>query len=394
MSPFAGKAYFTRGGDILTGGPKMVKLFDTFEVDLPDYLNNQWVEFLILLVMWLLIGLLVLLAIRLLTRLTLKTDSTDVDDKVVKTISGPVLLSIFGYGAIQSLKVLDVIPDSLIESMLYVYEALVAIMVVYLAYKIFRLVFIPMSEGISKRRNRDFNRTVFSLFESVGGVLVLVFGFFWVLTVIGMNVTVFLAGAGIAGLVIAFAMQDTLSHYFSGLHLMLDKPFDIGDTIEVDGDYLKVLRVGMRSTRLYNIFDHEIEIVPNNLLANRTISNVTAPDTEYRVSVEVGVAYGSPIDKVKEILLEAITSNDEVVIDDEDKRPRVSFTDFGDSALQFRTRFFVKDVLEQWSVKTAVREHIDRRFREEGITIPFPQTTLSMLPPKEGEVIQVHNVQS
>ncbi|MCJ2540390.1 MAG: hypothetical protein LN414_03865, partial [Candidatus Thermoplasmatota archaeon] len=112
----------------------MVKLFDTFEVDLPDYLNNQWVEFVILLVMWVLIGLSVMLAIRMLTHLTLKTDKTDVDDKVVKTVSGPVLLLIFGFGVIQSLKTLDVVPDSLIVSMLYAYEVLVAIIVVYLAF--------------------------------------------------------------------------------------------------------------------------------------------------------------------------------------------------------------------------------------------------------------------
>jgi small-conductance mechanosensitive channel len=370
----------------------MVKIFDTFEVDLPDYLNNQWAEFLILLVIWLLIGILVILAIRMLTSLTIKTEKTDVDDKVLKVISSPSLLMIFGYGAIQSLKVLDIISDSLIDSMLFAYKALVAIMVVYLAYKIFGLVFIPMASGIAKKRKKDFNKTVFVLFESVGGVIVLLFGFFWVLTVLGINVTVFLAGAGIAGLVIAFAMQDTLSHYFSGLHLMLDKPFEIGDVIEVEGDFLEVIRVGMRSTRLYNIFDHEIEIVPNNLLANQTISNVTAPDTEFRVWVKVGVAYGSPIDKVKEIILEAVTSNDRVVINDGDKRPSVGFIDFGDNALEFRVRFFVKDVLEQWSVTSDVREHIDRRFREEGIVIPFPQRTLSILPPERDEVVRVQSV--
>ncbi len=371
----------------------MVKLFDMFEVNLPEYLNNQWAEFFILLALWMLIGILVMLLIRVLTRLTLRTEESDVDDKVVQTISGPAILMVFGFGVIESLQVLDAMPDWLVDNMLYVYEILVAMIVVYLSYKIFRLVFIPMAAGVTKKRKRKFDRAVYDLFESVGSVLVLVFGFFWVLTVMGMNVTVFLAGAGIAGLVLAFAMQDTLSNYFSGLHLLLDKPFDLGDTIELNGEFMEVLRIGMRSTRLYNIFDHEIEIVPNNILANQTISNVTEPDNEYRASVEVGVAYGSPIEKVKEILFEAVTTNDEVVIDDGDKRPRVSFTDFGTSALEFRVRFFVKDVLEQWSVKTAVREHIDRRFREEGITIPFPQTTLSILPPNEREVVLVQNVQ-
>ena len=371
----------------------MVKLFDTFEVDLPDYLNNQWAEFLVLLVVWMLIGILVMLAIRALTRLTLRTESTEIDDKVIRTISGPVLLLVFGYGLIQSMHVLDSIPDTLVDSILFLYEALVALIVLYLTYKIFRLVFIPMARTVNRRRHKEFDRTVYDLFESVGAVVIVVLGAFWVLSAFGINVTVFLAGAGVAGLVLAFAMQDTLSNYFSGLHLMLDKPFDIGDTIELDGEFMRVLRIGMRSTRLYNIFDHEIEIVPNNLIANQMISNVTKPDTEYRVSVEVGVAYGSPVAKVKEILMEAVTSNDEVVIDEGDKRPRVNFTDFGDSALQFRVRFFVKDVLEQWRVMTAVREHIDRRFREEGITIPFPQRTVSLLPPKEAEVLQVQTSQ-
>ncbi len=372
----------------------MVKLFDMFEVDLPDYLNNQWAEFLILLVLWLLIGILVMFVMRMLTHLALRTDTTDVDDKVIRTLNGPVLILVFGYGVIESLRVLDAMPDWLVDRILFGYEALVAIIIVYLAYKIFRLVFIPVAEAVSKKHQKRFDRTVYDLFESVGTVLILVFGFFWMLSVVGVNITVFLAGAGIAALVLAFAMQDTLSNYFSGLHLMLDKPFDIGDTIEIDGEFMEVLRIGMRSTRLYNIFDHEIEIMPNNLLANQMISNVTKPDSEYRVAVEVGVAYGSPIDKVKEILLEAVTSNDEVVIDDGDKRPRVNFIDFGDNALQFRVRFFVKDVQEQWRVMTVVREHIDRRFREEGIRIPFPQRTLSMLPPVEGEVIQVQNVQA
>ncbi|NOQ54425.1 MAG: mechanosensitive ion channel [Thermoplasmata archaeon] len=371
----------------------MVKLFDTFEVDLPEYLNNQWAEFLILMALWMLIGLLVMLLIRVMTRLALRTEGSDVDDRVVKTISGPVLLLVFGYGLIESLRVLDAMPGWLVDNLLFVYSVLVAGIVVYLSYKIFRLVFIPITEGVSKKRKQKYDRAVYDLFESVGSVVILIFGFFWVLTVLGMNVTVFLAGAGIAGLVIAFAMQDTLSNYFSGLHLLLDKPFDLGDTIEVNGEFMEVLRIGMRSTRLYNIFDHEIEIVPNNILANQTISNVTEPDNEYRASVEVGVAYGSSIDKVKEILFESVTTNDEVVIDDGDKRPRVSLTDFGSSALEFRIRFFVKDVMEQWSVKTAVREHIYRRFHEEGITIPFPQTTLSILPPHVSEVVQVQHIQ-
>ena len=117
----------------------MVKLFDMFEVDLPDYLNNQWAEFLILLVLWLLIGILVMFVMRMLTHLALRTDTTDVDDKVIRTLNGPVLLLVFGYGVIQSLRVLDAMPDWVVDRILYAYEVMVAIIAVYLSYKIFRM---------------------------------------------------------------------------------------------------------------------------------------------------------------------------------------------------------------------------------------------------------------
>jgi len=108
----------------------MVKLFDTFEVDLPDYLNNQWAEFLILLAVWMLIGVLVMLAIRMLTHIALRTERTDVDEKVLSTVSGPVLLLVFGYGVIQSLRVLDAMPGWLVDNILHIYQVVVALIVV------------------------------------------------------------------------------------------------------------------------------------------------------------------------------------------------------------------------------------------------------------------------
>ncbi|MCK5252807.1 MAG: hypothetical protein KAQ96_07650, partial [Thermoplasmata archaeon] len=142
----------------------MVKLFDTFEVNLPEYLNNQWAEFLILLALWMLIGMMVMLLIRVMTRLALRTEGSDVDDRVVQTLSGPVLLLVFGFGVIESMRVLDVMPNWLVDYLLYVYEILVAVIVVYLSYKIFRLVFIPMAEGVSKKRKKKFDRAVYDLF--------------------------------------------------------------------------------------------------------------------------------------------------------------------------------------------------------------------------------------
>jgi len=176
---------------------------------------------------------------------------------------------------------------------------------------------------------------------------------------------------------------------------MLDRPFEIGDTLEVEGEFLEVRQIGFRSTRLWNIYADEIVIMPNNMIANLKITNLTKPGLDVRIKVHVGVAYGSPVEKVKEILLEAVTAQgDDVILDDPQKNMYVRFNDFGDSALMFSVSFYVKDVFEQFRISTAIREHVDRRFREEGITIPFPQRTVSFLGQHEGQELKVESVPS
>ncbi len=92
------------------------------------------------------------------------------------------------------------------------------------------------------------------------------------------------------GLVIAFAAQDTLSNFFSGIHLLLDRPFKLGDVIYMEeGKYWRVLNVGMRSTRLYSIFDHELIIMPNNAVANQKIINVVKPDSKIRKKITLSL---------------------------------------------------------------------------------------------------------
>jgi small-conductance mechanosensitive channel len=196
------------------------------------------------------------------------------------------------------------------------------------------------------------------------------------LSVIGVEITALLAGAGVFGLVIAFAAQDTLSNFFSGLHLLLDRPFHIGDVILLEsGEYCRVEGVGMRSTKLYSLFDHELIVLPNNMIANQRIINIVRPDMKIKNRVEVGVAYGSDVEKVKRILYDAAANHPHVVMDD-GFEPLVRFTGFGDSSLDFLLIFSVDDVMNQWKTRSDIVSEIDRRFRAEGVTIPFPQRTV------------------
>ena len=166
---------------------------------------------------------------------------------------------------------------------------------------------------------------------------------------------------------------------FSGLHLQADRPFEANDTILFKDKYCRVQRVGLRSTWLYNIFDHDLIVVPNNMVANSEVVNLIRPDKRFRVRVDVGVAYGSPLDLVEEIILEAVRETPGIIMDEGRHAPFLLFLGFGDSSLDYMVKFWVEDVFEQWNVAHAVRRHIERRFREEDIAIPFPQRTLSFL---------------
>jgi small-conductance mechanosensitive channel len=195
-----------------------------------------------------------------------------------------------------------------------------------------------------------------------------------VLSNAGIDITVLLAGMGIIGIVIGFAAQDSLGNFFAGIMLLLDRPFKIGDYIMFQGDdkVYQVKDVGLRSTKLYDIFEHTMVFLPNSVVANSRIINLERPDAQIKVTINVGVAYGSDVEKVIRVMEDVALQHPDVVKEGH-RGPIVRFTGFGDSSLDFILIAWVKDVRDQWEVASELRRTIYRRFAEEGIEIPFPQ---------------------
>jgi len=194
-----------------------------------------------------------------------------------------------------------------------------------------------------------------------------------VLDVFGFDLMYFLAGAGILGLAIAFGAQETLNNLFAGFFLLLERPFKVGDLIMMDdGVVCEVKKVGLRSTTLYNTWDPQYFVMPNHQIANSKITNVLRPDPKYWVKINVGVAYGSDIELVKEILLRVAMEHPETM-KDEDHLPWSRFMAFGDSSLEFRVTAWVPDFNINYRVASELREAIDKEFRKHGVQIPFPQ---------------------
>jgi len=220
------------------------------------------------------------------------------------------------------------------------------------------------------RAKAAFDTDLVALFSRVGNIAIFFVAATVILSHFNVNITGFLATAGVASLAVALAAQETLANTFSGIALILDRPFRVNDWVVLeDGEAGIVQEVGLRSTRLLS-FDNTLIIVPNAQMARSKIVNRSYPDLRIKVRREIGVAYGTDIKQAKRILLEIISAHPGVL---KDPAPAIFFTEFGDSALKLLCIYWVGDLREQFVINDELNMRIKERFETEGIVIPFPQ---------------------
>ena len=211
------------------------------------------------------------------------------------------------------------------------------------------------------------------LLDIIGSILIIVFGITNFLSTFNVEFGVLVAGVGVVGLVIALAAQDTLSNFFSGILLLLDQGFKTGDMIYFNDTYSLIREIGLRSTKIYDIVNHVIIIIPNNALANQNILNLTKPDRYYRLRIEVGVSYESNPDEVEAALLEVAKENSNIEHDDPTRKPLVRFQNFGDSTLNFALVAWIKNVIKMRQINSDLHHQVFEKLRQKNIVIAFPQ---------------------
>jgi len=199
-----------------------------------------------------------------------------------------------------------------------------------------------------------------------------------ILYILEINITPFLAGAGIAGLALALAAQDFLSNFFGGAIIAVDKPFKLNDRIMIDQFFGDVINVGARSTRIRTL-DNQIVTFPNKKIMDSYVINYAQPDMRMKVRINIGVAYGMNIEKLRQVLLEiARDAAKECPYIVEDPNPIVYFTEFADSSLNFQLVVWTNDFSMTLETQDAINTRIAHRFAEEGIEIPFRQLDVHM----------------
>jgi small conductance mechanosensitive channel len=201
------------------------------------------------------------------------------------------------------------------------------------------------------------------------------------LTALEVNVGPLLAVIGAMGFVVGFALQSTLSNFASGLMIMLYRPFDIGDAVDVAGINGKVESMSLVNTKILT-WDNQVMVVPNNSIWSDIITNVTGSETR-RVDMVFGIGYDDDIKLAKEIL-EDIASDHPLTLDD--PSPTVQLNELGDSSLNFICRPWAK-TSDYWGVYWDVTRTVKERFDAAGISIPFPQRDIHVYQAGQGDPV-------
>ena len=212
---------------------------------------------------------------------------------------------------------------------------------------------------------------------SASGAVVMLFGILVALSQVGISLGPALAGLGLAGFILGFALQDTLGNFAAGAMILIYRPYDVDDFVEVTGAAGLVKKMTLVSTTIIT-FDNQTLIIPNSKIWGDVIKNVTAQRTR-RVDLVFAISYGDDIDKAEQVLREIVTSNSKVL---QDPAPNIRLHKLGDSSVDFVVRPWTK-TSDYWDVYWEVTREVKVQFDRQGISIPFPQRDVHLLPREE-----------
>jgi len=296
-----------------------------------------------------------------------RRSKTDLDDNLVALLHRPVFISfvLLGLALATDRLLLPETPEFLTLGVLKT----IAIVIWYsFARSLIQILLSALAQGTGAGKLHE---SMLPLFNNAFKVAILALAIYFIFLAWNIDVTAWLASAGIVGLALSFAAKDTLSNLFAGVSIVADAPYKTGDYIILDsGERGMVIYIGLRSTRILTRDDIEIT-VPNGIIGNAKIINEAGgPSAKHRIRIPVGVAYGSDVDGVIAVLSTIADSHQEVC---KTPTPRVRFRHFGDSSLDFELLCWIDQPVDRGRMIHELNCAVYKSFQKEGIHIPFPQ---------------------
>lgn len=357
---------------VTTLNEKLVGLTDS----LPEWLQPIWqlmsahplIKFLFIIVVAYAAAVLARSALSRLLKRVAQTSLVSVNQSVLIDLRRPIFISVFFFGLAIAVAVSDVpFGGALLVNIL------MSIITASWMTAAFRISTRMLDVFSMESRYKFVETRTVPIFDLTSKLFIIMLGSYILLMIWGINPAGWLASAGIAGLAIGFAAKDTLANLFSGFFIVADAPYKIGDYIYLDsGERGKVSAIGLRSTRLLTRDDVEITI-PNGVIANAKIINESSGSENLRIRVIVGVAYGSDVDQVTELLMSVGKAHPEVC-----KAPecKVRLRGFGASSLDFNLMCWILNPEDRGRIIHELNMTIYKLFIEHHIEIPYTKQDL------------------
>jgi MscS family membrane protein len=294
---------------------------------------------------------------------------THIDDQLLSTSRRPVnlLAATIGFQVAYSrLDFLSAAWQTLFGNVSFVLYAILVSVIVWVIID-YGLIFYRDQARKNDANMKAIDRLLPLIRTFVKGLLVII-SFIIILHHFGVEVTALIAALGLTGFALSLAAKDTLTNIIAGLSIAVSQPFRINDRIysdDVDG-WVDVIDIGLRSTRVLTR-DNRMVIIPNSSLSDKSVINYSFPNSNYRLQVDIGVAYDTDINTARQVLLDAVRQVDGVMAD---KPVQVLFVEFADAAMVFRVRWWIENYADMRKVSDKVYQGIQEALDARGIVSP------------------------
>jgi len=262
-----------------------------------------------------------------------------------------------------------------------IFQAFMIILLATPAKDSLLIVLVYLEKNLADKTKTKVDDIVFHLLNKFSGAIIYATAAILALDILGINVMPFIAGAGVAGIAIGFAAKDTLSNLIAGVLLIIDRPFEIGDRIEVwsapagSATWGDVIGIGLRATKIKTT-DNIVIIIPNNEIMKRDIVNYTIISTKIRVRINIGVSYDADIEKAKDLINSVAGTLPWV---SKEPPPQVVVRNFGESSVDLQLRVWIDDARKRMDTISSVTDKVKEVFDKNGIEIPYPKRDITII---------------
>lgn len=305
-----------------------------------------------------------------------KKTSTELDDQLVNAIEPPARWFVVLFAIEFATLRLDFISFGLRRFLQDVFFILYATIVGYGLWKLLDVTIEQYTRQVTPEEDAEEIETLLPLARRIGQVAIILIGISVVLEHFGIPITAAATSLGIAGLAFSLAAQDALADAISGFIIMIDRPFRVGDRIEIQdlGTWGDVVNIGTRTTRI-RTRDNRLVIVPNSNISKNQVVNYSFPDPRYRVQIEIGIGYDADIEEVRRIIRDAVRKVDGVL---PDKPVDVLFLEFGEPVMIFRVRWWIDSYIDTRRMFDRVNETMYEDLAAAGVDMPFTNDDVNL----------------